>query len=206
MQMSLTGAAHRLVVAACVCGCIGLAAVAHAQVMESTVKAAYVYRFLDYVSWPAQSFRTPDDPIVIGIVQDPVIVAEVTRLTQERTVQSRRLSVLEVRDERDLPSVHVLYVPNVKSPRASRLIESARHHPILIVTDSADGLDRGGMINFVTIGDRVQFEVSLEAAQRAGLAISARLLAVAWRVKKTKYSDHVPGYALVPATLEWGVR
>ena len=62
------------------------------------------------------------------------------------------------------------------------------------------------MINFVTIGDRVQFEVSLEAAQRVGLAISARLLAVALRVKKTKYSDHVHGYALVPATFKWSMR
>jgi hypothetical protein len=205
MQMSLIGAAHRLVIAACVCGCICLASIARAQVMESTVKAAYVYRFLDYVSWPAQSFHTPDDPIVIGIVQDHAIAAEVTRLTQHRTVQNRRLSVIQVREERDLP-VHVLYVPNVNSPRASRLVESARHQPILIVTDSADGLDRGGVINFVTIGDRVQFEVSLEAAQRVGLAISARLLAVALRVKKTKYSDHVPEYALVPATLKWSMR
>jgi hypothetical protein len=202
MRMSLKAGAHNLVFAVCLCAAMCLASSpTRAQITESAVKAAYIYRFVEYVSWPAQSFRTPDEPIVIGVVQEPDIAAELARLTQDRTVHNRRLSVIPVRDDRDLP-VHVLYVPRVNSARALRLVETARHHPILIVTDNADGLDSGGVINFITVGDRIQFEVSLEAARRAGLAISARLLAVALRVKKARYPDHASDYALVPATLD----
>jgi hypothetical protein len=55
--------------------------------------------------------------------------------------------------------------------------------PILIVTDEVQGLDRGGVLNFVTVDKRVRFEVSLTAAERARLKISADLLSVAIRVR-----------------------
>ncbi|MGZ8229713.1 MAG: YfiR family protein [Burkholderiales bacterium] len=38
---------------------------------------------------------------------------------------------------------------------------------------------------------RIKFEVSLEAAQRAGLTISARLLALAVRVKKGEFQHNM---------------
>ena len=52
------------------------------------------------------------------------------------------------------------------------------------VTDTADGLDRGSIINFLVVKKRVQFEISVEAAEKTGLVLSSRLLAVALRVKK----------------------
>ena len=52
----------------------------------------------------------------------------------------------------------------------------------LVVTESEGALEQGSAINFVVLEDRVGFEVSLEAAERTGHRISARLLAVARRV------------------------
>jgi hypothetical protein len=40
------------------------------------------------------------------------------------------------------------------------------------------------MINFLVVKKRVQFEISVEAAEKTGLVLSSRLLAVALRVKK----------------------
>jgi hypothetical protein len=186
-----------LVVVALVCGCVGFTAPpARAQVTEAAVKAAYIYRFLEYVSWPTESFRNSEDPIVIGTMQDDDVAAELARVTRDRTVQNRRLTLVHVQDERDL-SVHVLYVPRVNSARLSRVLEAARQRPILTIMNSADGLDKGAVINFVAAANRIQFEVSLEAANRAGLGISARLLAVALRVKKTESANRLFAHAFV---------
>ena len=54
--------------------------------------------------------------------------------------------------------------------------------PILAVTDAPTGLADGGALNFVPVQGRVRFEASLPAAERAGLRLSSRLLAVAERV------------------------
>jgi hypothetical protein len=171
--------------------CCGSLAHAESQTpLEVEVKAAYIYRFLDYVTWPSQSFRAQEDPIVIGTLQNDEVAAELARLTRDRTVQGRRLQVVVVKDERD-PAVHVLYVSRLEPARTARALEAARQRPILVVTDLSDGLDRGGVINFVPTGGRIQFEVSLEAAARAGLEISSRLLAVARRVKKGEYRHRV---------------
>jgi hypothetical protein len=55
--------------------------------------------------------------------------------------------------------------------------------PILVVTDSPEGLMDGAVINFVEVGDRVQFEISLASAREAGLTLSSRLLATALYVE-----------------------
>ena len=172
------------------CALFGLAlpSAALAQTpLEATVKAAYIYRFLEYVAWPAQAFKAPDEPIVIGTTHNDEVTGELARIVAERTVQNRKLSLVVVKQlERDVP-VHVLYIPAGDAPRLAKAAEMARQRPILIITDVSDGLEKGATINFVHSEDRIKFEVSLEAANRAGLTISSRLLAVAMRVKKGEY-------------------
>jgi len=51
------------------------------------------------------------------------------------------------------------------------------------VTDAERGLAAGSVLNFVMLEHRVRFEVSLAAADRFGLRISAELLGVATRVE-----------------------
>jgi hypothetical protein len=93
-----------------------------------------------------------------------------------------------VRPERD-PAVHVLYVA---AADVAKLVKTpTRQRPVLIVSDAADGLEHGATINFVPTEGRIKFEVSLEAAQRAGLTISARLLALAVRVKKGEFQHNM---------------
>ena len=44
--------------------------------------------------------------------------------------------------------------------------------------------DRGGMIQFVLDGNRVRFEINLNAAQHSGLSLSSQLLKVAVAVRR----------------------
>jgi hypothetical protein len=179
--------------ALCLVAVFLLASAAAAQApLEAGVKAAYIYRFLEYVTWPAAAFRAPEDPILIGVVQNDTVSAELARIVNERMAQGRKLVLVQLKDERDLP-VHVLYIPKLDLPRPARIFEAARQQPTLVITDDPDGSDKGAAITFVPSGGRIQFEVALEAAARAGLNISSRLLAVAVRVKKGEY--RAPRYA-----------
>jgi hypothetical protein len=51
--------------------------------------------------------------------------------------------------------------------------------PVLTITQDPDGPALGAIINFIMQGGRLKLEVSPEAARRAGLAISSRLLQLA---------------------------
>ncbi len=151
---------------------------------EIQIKAAFLYKFTGYVDWPKSSFKDANSPITIGVVGADEIADELRHMVSDRTVQSRPLNVIVVSKESDLSGVHVLFIGRDASARLARLIEAVRQRPILTVTDIPDGLERGGMINFVIAKRRVQFEIAVDAAEKAGLVLSSRLLSVALRVKK----------------------
>jgi hypothetical protein len=53
------------------------------------------------------------------------------------------------------------------------------------VSDLPDFTQRGGMLQFVSEGKRVRFEVNLLNAEHAGLTMSSELLKVAVNVRRT---------------------
>jgi hypothetical protein len=151
----------------------------HAQYSEQEVKAAFLYNFARFVEWPKA--REPSRELVIAVLGAPELEAELRRVAADRS-QERRLDVRRIDEGASLEGVHILYVGPDPAPPAAMLAEARKRH-VLVVSDAPDGLARGAAINFVTT-DRVRFEVSLKAAEDAGLRLSSRLLSVAVRIRK----------------------
>ena len=156
-------------------------ALAQREAPEASVKAAFLYKFANYVEWPANAFASPTAPLVIGVAGADRVAADLEHLTPGRSIAAHPVTVRRVRDGESLRGVHILFVGRNEAAPAT-LIQSARDHGILTVTEGDGGLESGSAINFVTAGDRVGFEVSLAAAEKSGHRISARMLAVAKRV------------------------
>ena len=62
-------------------------------------------------------------------------------------------------------------------------LQAVQGRPVLTVTDARRG-DVRGMIHFTLQRDRVRFYVDAGEAQRSGIAISSKLLALAVAVKR----------------------
>ena len=150
------------------------------EVLEASVKAAYLYKFLGYVDWPPASFPSADTPQVIGVMGADDALAEFQRLTAGRQVDGHSLVARKIGAGDPVEGLHVLYVG--RGAKASAVLPALAGRPILAVTDSPAGLAEGSALNFVMVQGRVRFEASLPAAERAGLKLSARLLSVAERV------------------------
>ena len=150
------------------------------EALEASVKAAYIYKLLPYVDWPPASFANADAPQVIGVMSGDAVHAELEQLVAERRVNGRALVVRKVAPGDSLEGVHVLYLG--RSARAPAMMPLVAGKPILIITDAPAGLAEGGAINFILVDGRVRFEAAPAAAERSGLRLSSRLLAVAERV------------------------
>jgi hypothetical protein len=170
------------------CALVVAAPLVHAQaaVSPEEVKAAFLFRFAGFVDWPAQA--KTDEGFVFGLVAAPEVETQLRRYASLRPVGQQHAQVRRLESPADLDGVHVLYIGSRDAARLARWADAARHRAVLVVTDAPDGLERGGMLNFITT-DRVQFEASVEAASRAGLRLDARLLSVAVRVKKGDASE-----------------
>jgi hypothetical protein len=150
---------------------------------EQSIKAAYLYNFAGYVEWPEQTRNKRHAPLTIGIIGDDVLADELEKITSGRLAHGRRMHVRRVHDGDLLDGLHILFIAADAMQQFADVVAEARAKSILVVTESGNALALGSVINFRLVDQRVRFEVSLDAADKSGLSISSRLLAVAERVE-----------------------
>jgi hypothetical protein len=144
-----------------------------APLAEQRIKAAFLYKFLSYVEWPASAIGDDATPIVIGVMGADDIADELRSLVAGRTFGPHPIEVRSLGSAQTLPTtLRVLFVGQNDASLLARLAPQAQRRAILLVTDFDDGLDRGSVINLVVRDNHVRFEVSLGAAQRSGLKLS----------------------------------
>jgi hypothetical protein len=163
----------------------GLAPAAQAQALparDSAVKAAFLYKFASFVEWPAGSFKTPQEPLVIGVVGDQPVADDLEQLATFRSVEGRPLRIRTFRDGEAPGPVHILFIGTVRPQRLRDLL-AATPGPVLVVTQQEGALAAGSVINFAAEGGRMRFDASLASAEVRDLKLSARLLAVARHVE-----------------------
>jgi YfiR/HmsC-like len=151
------------------------------ELAPSTVKAAFLYKFAGYVDWPeVHSGRA----LVIGVVGADDFARELEALTSGRSIEGRPIEVRRLGAREPLVDLDVLFIADTERPRLAELLGGARDLPILTVTESDGALASGSIINLTVVEDRMRFEVALYAADRSGLRLNSRLLAVAYRVHR----------------------
>ena len=156
------------------------AAFAQREASEASVKAAFLYKFANYIEWPANAFAGPAAPLVIGVEGADEVAGELERLAPGRSVNGHPLAVKRLKEGESARGIHILFIGKEKATAAA--VRATHQEGALTVTEGERGLETGSAINFVTVGERVGFEVSLDAAEKSGHRISSRMLTVARRV------------------------
>ena len=160
------------------------AALAQGEQDESRVKAAFLLRFTQYVEWPGEVLPQPTTPLVVGIIGADDVASDLQQMSSGRGASGRPVQVRTLKGNDDLTQAHILFIGMDERGKIATYLGAARRRPILVVTESPNALAQGSMINFVIVERRVRFEIGLESAEKAGLTLSSRLLAVAMRVHK----------------------
>jgi hypothetical protein len=147
---------------------------------EYRIKAAYLYQFGRYVEWPAKAFSDANAPFVIGILgQDPV-TADLEEIAKIKRIQNRPIVIRRFATAADVRPCNILYVPAATSSEVqAELLRKTAGQGILLVGDSSDFLDRGGVVQFSVEENSIRVAIARKAADREGLKISAKLLQVA---------------------------
>jgi hypothetical protein len=154
--------------------------------LEQRVKAAFLYRFTEFVTWPDAAFARPDTPFVMAVVGpgSEDIGENLRAITAKHEIAGRPIEVKRVGAAEPIPAAQVLYVAGNDLNRLREIVRNAPRYA-LIVSEAESALEHGSVINFVVVQDRVRFDASLESAEKRGLRLSSRLLAVARTVRGT---------------------
>lgn len=151
--------------------------------LERSVKAAFLYKFAGYVTWPDSLFPTRESPVRIGITGDEGLANQLRQMVATRKSGGRKVEVVSIPPEEIPRGVHIAFRASGTNQAVTEWIREARKAPMLIVTETPNALTQGSMINFVERDGRVRFEVGLGAAKDAGIMLSSRLLSVAFAVE-----------------------
>lgn len=151
------------------------------------VKAAFLYRFTGYVSWPPEAL--PGPLFTIAVLGAPAVADELERLLASRSIKGLPAQVRRIGTPAAGDGAALIYVGPGYRGALQPLLERHGGRGVLLVSDRERGLDEGSAINFLLVDRRVRFEISLPAAEGAGLRIGSALLAVATHVIGGPRSD-----------------
>lgn len=147
---------------------------------EYQVKAAFLYNFMKFVEWPGDSLNAAGT-ITLGILgKDPF--GEAIEEVRGKTAKGRRIAVAHLRTPEEARECDLLFVCASEKGRFTQILKAVQNYRVLTVADQEGFCQAGGMINLVSVKNRVGFEVNVAAATRARLRISSQLLKLARQV------------------------
>ena len=161
-----------------------VAQAAEPAVEEYQVKAAFLFNFAKFIEWPASAFQSADEPICICVFGKNPFGPALEDAVRGNTVGGRGFVVREVSSARQAAPCHILFVESSKQKQVRQLCEELKEFSILTVGDTEGFTANGGVINFKLKDARVRFEIAVDAAERAKLRISSKLLSLAETTKK----------------------
>ena len=146
---------------------------------EYLIKAGFTYNFAKLMQWPDKAFPQPDSPIVIGILGADSFGNTLHEVLTGKTVNGRSFVVKQLKLGSDLRNCNIVFVSASETAHLEEIFRLIRGLPILTIGETPNFARHGGIINFILEDDKVHFEVNVEAAKQADIAISSRLLALA---------------------------
>jgi hypothetical protein len=144
---------------------------------EYRLKAAFVYRFPQFVEWPAAAVRDART-LDLCVLQPNPFGSDLDRLVSGESLDGRPLRARVVADVDALPGCHAVFA-GARSAITAAALGALEGKPVLTVGETDRFLETGGIITLKVVERRVRFEVSTVNAQKAGLRISVQLLSLA---------------------------
>lgn len=146
---------------------------------EYQVKAAFLYNFAKFVDWPPSTFSDAKQPLDVCVYgRDPFGNALEDALLG-KAIGERRIGLGRAMQFQDLAGCHVVFVSSPARESTMDLANRLKGRPVLLVGESEGFAASGGAIQFTIEDNRVHFIINPDAADRAGLKISSKLLALA---------------------------
>ena len=149
---------------------------------EYEVKAAFLYNFGKFVTWPPAGLSRNEFRICI-LGQDP-FGATLDSIIAGETVEGRTVTVRRISTPSDSSSCQIVFISLSEDKRLKGILDVVGKTSALTVSEIPQFTQRGGMIGFILDGSKVRFEVNLTPGDGAGLMFSSELLRVAASVKR----------------------
>lgn len=148
------------------------------EISEYEIKAAFLYNFAKFVEWPDELFLDPNAPFVFGVLGHDPFGQILEQTIGGKYIQGRRLEIDRFKRCEDIQYCHILFIALSEKECIEEIVEKVNRFGVLTVGDMEGFAERGGVINFFMKENKVRLCINPNAAERANLKISSKLLNV----------------------------
>jgi hypothetical protein len=158
----------------------GRARCADPTLSEYQVKAAFLNSFTRFVEWPANAFSDSTDPLQIAVLGTDPFGAALDEAVQGKIANGRPIVLRRVTDVSALQRSQLVFISASERKRVLQIVAALAGRSVLTVADM-DPADCRGVMIVMAVGadDKVKLAINEDAAVRAELTISSRLLRLA---------------------------
>lgn len=146
---------------------------------EYQLKAAFLFNFAKFIDWPPSSFASPQAPFSICIFGNDPFGQAIDSTLKGQFIRGRSVTIQRVRDASQLRHCQMAFIGASEQLRLQEILQIVRGASVLLVGESSGFAEDGGAIQFQIEDKRVRFSINPEAAERAGLRVSSKLLSLA---------------------------
>lgn len=157
---------------------LGPAAESRAADVNET-KSEMLWNIAKFVQWPDEALANSKGQIVFTILGEDDLAVQLATLLSSKTINGKPVFVRFARRAQDARGSQILYVASSETEHLDAVLLEVSGAPVLTVADTPAFAAHGGMVGFASDSGKVRFEINLGHAERSGLRISAKLLALA---------------------------
>ena len=162
--------------------CVAIAAPGFAQSdspSEYQVKAAFLFNFAKFVDWPVDTYPSPQSAFAICVLGDDPFGALLDNTLAGKSLGTHPVVPRRIKEFNELRHCQIVFVSSSERQNYTQIVETARGSRVLLVGETEGFAASGGAVEFTLESNHVRFAINPEAAQRAGLTLSSKLLMLA---------------------------
>ena len=146
---------------------------------EYQVKAVFLYNFTQFVDWPHETFNSPEEPFVIGIIGDDPFGSNLSEAIAGEKFGNHPIVIKHFRKTEEIENCQMLYINSDDQEEVENILTSISKKNILTISDAPAFNKWGGIIQFYIENNKIRLRINVERSKAAGLSISSKLLNVA---------------------------
>jgi hypothetical protein len=143
------------------------------------LKAAFLFNFAKFIDWPSSSFASPQSPFTICILGLDPFGTVLDDTLKGKTIGGRPIAVRRLKDKAEGQRCQMVFVSSSESAHLTEIIGSLQVANVLLVGESNGFAALGGTIELMLEDNHIRFAINTDAADRSGLTVSSKLLALA---------------------------
>ncbi|NIU86159.1 MAG: DUF4154 domain-containing protein [Nitrosopumilaceae archaeon] len=150
--------------------------------LKYDIQSAFIYKFIKFIEWDNPKHGFDNGNICVSVLGKGAINKSIKKINGKE-VKGKKIDLWFIESINELKECKVLFIPPESNFNSSYKLDYLSSKGVLTIGNQRNFNKIGGIINLVTIKNKINFEINLEQARKSNIKISSKLLQLARIVK-----------------------